>query len=197
MAKVVAATLLAPRGSALMYYGQEIGMKTTPPTRKEDVKDPIGITGWPREKGRDGERTPMQWSGVKNAGFSTVDRTWLPVPPTAVRANVAEEEKDPNSILNFYRAMLHLKKENSALREGDYESTNDQDKNVLSFLRKSATGGAVLVALNYGGAPQTMSYARQGKRAITLLSNFAKRGEAQELGNLTLPAFGVFIGQVK
>ena len=61
-AKVIAATLLAPRGSALMYYGQEIGMKTTPPTRREDVQDPIGRTGWPKEKGRDGERTPMQRS---------------------------------------------------------------------------------------------------------------------------------------
>ncbi|MGA2904483.1 MAG: alpha-amylase family glycosyl hydrolase, partial [Candidatus Korobacteraceae bacterium] len=68
MAKVIAATVLAPRGSALMYYGQEIGMKTTPPTRREDVKDPIGRTGWPKEKGRDGERTPMQWDESKDAG---------------------------------------------------------------------------------------------------------------------------------
>ena len=44
-------------------------MKTTPPTRKEDVKDPVGLTGWPKEKGRDGERTPMQWTPGPNAGF--------------------------------------------------------------------------------------------------------------------------------
>ena len=55
--------LRQPRSTALMYYGDEIGMKTTPPTRVEDVKDPIGKTGWPKEKGRDGERTPMQWDG--------------------------------------------------------------------------------------------------------------------------------------
>ena len=59
--RVIATMLFASRGAALFYYGDEIGMKTTPPTRKEDVKDPIGITGWPKEKGRDGERTPMQW----------------------------------------------------------------------------------------------------------------------------------------
>ena len=49
------------------------------PKRVEDVKDPIGVTGWPKEKGRDGERTPMQWSGEKNAGFTTGNNTWLPV----------------------------------------------------------------------------------------------------------------------
>ena len=60
--RVVATVLFAIRGAALIYYGDEIGMVTTPPTRKEDVKDPIGITGWPKERGRDGERTPMQWN---------------------------------------------------------------------------------------------------------------------------------------
>ena len=59
--RVISTMLFASRGASLFYYGDEIGMKTTPPTRKEDVKDPVGITGWPKEKGRDGERTPMQW----------------------------------------------------------------------------------------------------------------------------------------
>ncbi len=63
--RVIATLLFASRGAALFYYGDEIGMKTTPPTRKQDVKDPIGITGWPKEKGRDGERTPMQWNASR------------------------------------------------------------------------------------------------------------------------------------
>ena len=79
IAKTVAAMLLTTRATALTYYGAEIGMPTTPPTRKEDVKDPIGITGWPKEKGRDGERTPMQWTPGFDAGFSTAKKTWLPV----------------------------------------------------------------------------------------------------------------------
>jgi alpha-glucosidase len=60
--RVISTMLFASRGAALFYYGDEIGMKTTPPTRKEDVKDPVGLTGWPKDKGRDGERTPMQWN---------------------------------------------------------------------------------------------------------------------------------------
>ena len=54
---------------SLFYYGDEIGMKTTPPTSRDEVKDPVGVRGWPKEKGRDGERTPMQWNTRANAGF--------------------------------------------------------------------------------------------------------------------------------
>ena len=68
--RVISTVLFMSCGVALFYYGDEIGMKTTPPTRKEDVKDPIGITGWLEEKGRDGERTPMQWDPSTNAGFT-------------------------------------------------------------------------------------------------------------------------------
>ena len=77
IARVIATMLFTTRATAMMYYGQEIGMVTTPPKRKEDVKDPVGLVGWPKEKGRDGERTPMQWDTSKNAGFSTADETWL------------------------------------------------------------------------------------------------------------------------
>ena len=197
MAKVIAATLLAPRGSALMYYGEEIGMKTTPPTRREDVKDPIGRLGWPKDKGRDGERTPMQWNESKDAGFSTADTSWLPVPPTYKQVNVADEEKNPNSLLNFYKAMLHLRSENAALRDGDYRGVNESDDNVLAFVRSSPGTGAVLVALNYTGTAQKENFQQQGKEAKTLLSTFAKPGEAVPLGELILPPFGVFIGEVR
>ncbi len=70
IAKLIAAMLLTTRATALMYYGEELGMVTSTPTRVEDVKDPIGRTGWPKEKGRDGERTPMQWDASNpQAGF--------------------------------------------------------------------------------------------------------------------------------
>jgi len=195
-AKVIAATLLAPRGSALMYYGQEIGMKTTTPTRREDVKDPIGRTGWPKEKGRDGERTPMQWSEAKNAGFSTAAETWLPVPPAYKHFNVADEGKDTNSILGFYKAMLRLRRENAALRDGDYQDVSEGNNDVLAFLRSSPEAGDVLVALNYTGKPQKVNFRQQGREAKALLSTFANPGKVEDLGTLTLPAFGVFIGQV-
>ncbi len=81
IAKLMGAFYLTLRGTPIMYYGEEIGMENNDPTRREDVKDPIGRTGWPQEKGRDGERTPMQWNAKPNAGFSK-KAPWLPVPPS-------------------------------------------------------------------------------------------------------------------
>ena len=80
IARIIATMLYTTHATSLMYYGEELGMTTETPTRKEDVKDPIGITGWPKEKGRDGERTPMQWTTGPQAGFSTNSHTWLPIP---------------------------------------------------------------------------------------------------------------------
>lgn len=196
-AKVIAATLLAPRGSALMYYGQEIGMKTTDPVRREDVQDPVGRIGWPKDKGRDGERTPMQWDETKNSGFSTADKTWLPVPPTYKKVNVADEEKDPNSILNFYKAILHLRSENAALRDGGFREVNGADTSVLAFVRSSPQAGTVLVAINYAATPRKENFRAQGQKAKALLSTFGQPGQEEDLGALTLPPFGVFIGQVQ
>src|ERR1700733_8045406 len=70
IAKLMAGMYLTLRGTPIMYYGEELGMENNDPQRKEDVKDPIGIAGWPTEKGRDGERTPMQWNDSAYAGFS-------------------------------------------------------------------------------------------------------------------------------
>ena len=69
ISKVLAAMYLTLRGTPIMYYGEEIGMGNNDPTRKEDVVDPLGLPNWPAVKGRDGERTPMQWTEGTNAGF--------------------------------------------------------------------------------------------------------------------------------
>jgi alpha-glucosidase len=197
MAKVIAATLLAPRGSALMYYGEEIGMKTTDPTRREDVKDPIGRLGWPKDKGRDGERTPMQWSAAKNGGFSTGEHTWLPMPPIYKNVNVAAEEKDPGSLLNFYKAMLHLRRESVVMRDGGFRSLNTEGRNVLAFLRVTPRAGAVLIALNFQSEPQTVAFHEVSSKAKVLLSTFAQVGEVEDLSQMTLPPFGVLIAKMQ
>jgi glycosidase len=138
IAKLMAALLLTTRATPQMYYGEELGMRTTVPTRKEDVKDPVGRTGWPKDKGRDGERTPMQWDRAQNAGFSTAAKTWLPVPPSAAQYNVVNEANDPDSILNFYKHVISLRRDLPALRDGGYVAVNRGDPNVLSYLRKDS-----------------------------------------------------------
>src|SRR6202140_4106924 len=156
IAKVMAGLYLTLRGTPLMYYGEEIGMTNTDPKSREDVKDPIGKLGWPKEKGRDGERTPMQWDASQNAGFSET-KPWLPVPSSYKTHNVATELKNSDSILNFYKRVLALRHENAALREGEYIALNENDPNVLSYLRRYKDE-VVLVVLNMSASSQKVSF---------------------------------------
>ncbi|HYV74721.1 MAG TPA: alpha-glucosidase [Candidatus Binatia bacterium] len=198
IAKVMAAMYLFLRGTPIMYYGEEIGMQNNDPTRKEDVKDPIGQLGWPEQKGRDGERTPMQWDTSPNAGF-TKGIPWLPVPMTYETHNVATEKADPNSILNFYRNVLTLRHTNKALLDGDYVAINPNDSNVFSYLRRYKNE-AVLVVLNMSPNPQTISFdlSKQGfpaKQAKTLLATNKAAG-TQELSSVLLEPYTVYIGEL-
>ena len=194
IAKLMAGLYLTLRGTPIMYYGEEIGMKTNTPTRKEDVKDPIGRTGWPKEKGRDGERTPMQWDESDNAGFSKA-APWLPVPPTAKTHNVADELKDPESILSFYKKLLKLRHTNRELLDGSYVPINQNDQNVLSYLRVYQDQ-AVLVALNMTGAAQKVNFELK-KNGFSSAKSLVATGKSSSSGDVvTLDPYGVFIGQL-
>ena len=197
IAKLMAALLLATRGTPQMYYGEELGMRTTDPARIEDVHDPIGKIGWPKEKGRDGERTPMQWDGSAEAGFTTSAKPWLPVPPSATQYNVEAERKDPDSIFNWYKRLLALRKSEPALRDGSYESVNDTDPDVFAFLRRSGDS-TVLVALNFTAKAQTVQLAIPGKdgKVETLLKT-PGAADPESLGQIPLGPFGVYIGKLQ
>jgi alpha-glucosidase len=194
IAKLMAALYLTLRGTPIMYYGEEIGMKTTPPTRKEDVKDPIGRKGWPKEKGRDGERTPMQWDGSANGGFSKAS-PWLPVPPSSKAHNVEDESKDASSVLNFYKSVLKLRHGNEALLDGGYAPLNETDQNVLSYLRVY-NDQVVLVALNMSGTEQKPDFQLSHKGFSSARSLLTTPGTSIAGDVVTLPAYGVFIAQL-
>src|SRR5207302_2340309 len=163
IARIVAALLLTSHGAALIYQGEEIGQRTVTPTRVEDVQDPVGRTGWPKDKGRDGERTPMQWDGSAHAGFSTAAKTWLPVPPSAVQYSVQSEERNPDSILSFFKNVISLRRKLPALRDGEYVAVNRDDQNVLAYLREGTNGtDSVLVALNMSPQPRTVDFKLKG-----------------------------------
>jgi len=154
VAKLLALMLLTLRGAPFFYYGEEIGMKTTPPERLEDVRDPIGKIYWPKRKGRDGERTPMQWTNGRNAGFSSAEKTWLPVPSTATTHNVETLSKDPNSILDFYKQAIRLRRASPALLHGDYRAIGD-DPHVFAYRRQTLRQTAI-VALNMSNERRTL-----------------------------------------
>ena len=203
IARVIAATLLTSHATALMYYGEEIGMVTSTPKRKQDVKDPIGITGWPKEKGRDGERTPMQWDSSKNAGFSTADKTWLPVAENYRTVNVKVEEGEPNSLLNWHKKLIAMRASDPALRSGKQIMLDDTNPSVLSYVREGVNGSpSVVVALNFTNQPRTVSLDTakvgvSGSKVKTLMTDAPSLKGASSLHNLTLPPFASWIGSVQ
>jgi alpha-glucosidase len=197
IAKAIAAFYLTLRGTPVMYYGEELGMQNNDPQRKEDVRDPIGIKGWPREKGRDGERTPMQWSSGVNAGFNTGAKPWLPVPSSAATHNVDAESRDTGSVLSVYKAVLKLRHDNAAVREGGYVALNPSDPNVLSYLRRYQND-AVLVVINMSDHDQTARFdlAAQGlggRTARPILQSVA----SGDLAGVKLGPYGIYIAELK
>jgi alpha-glucosidase len=145
--KVAAGLLLTLRGTPFLYQGEEIGMRDIPLTRS-DLRDPVGIRYFPFNKGRDGCRSPMQWDASEFAGFSNV-QPWLKVHPNHVSRNVESQLSEGNSLLNFYRKLLHLRKENSTLRRGMFQPITYEPRRLLAYLRQD-NKDTVLVALNFG-----------------------------------------------
>jgi alpha-glucosidase len=198
--RVLSTILFTTRGVALMYYGDEIGMKTTPPARKEDVKDPIGVLGWPNFKGRDGERTPMQWDDSANAGFTT-GTPWLPIPESYKTVNAKAEVLNFNSLLNWYKQLIELRRSQPSMREGNNVMLNTTDNNVLSWLRQAAGRPAVVVSCNFTGQPQKVSIdltgVGLGGTPVKTLMKTPGSSDPASLKEIELPPFGVFIGEVQ
>ena len=193
IAKLLITMLLTLRGVPFFYYGEEIGMKTTPPERIEDVQDPVGKVFWPKDKGRDGERTPMQWTSGRNAGFSSAEKTWLPVPPTAEKRNVETMSKDPNSVLNFYKQAMRLRRASPALVDGDYTAIGD-DPHVYAYRRRTPRH-TMIVALNMSNQPRTLKLSAkdlggEGKRLRVAISNLTHdRQQTVDAGQVTLAPY--------
>ncbi len=204
IAKLIAAMLFTSKATALMYYGEELGMPTSTPTRVEDVKDPIGITGWPKEKGRDGERTPMQWDASNpQAGFSTNPKTWLPVPSNYTAINVQAELADPNSLLNWHKQLIAMRRSNPALHNGGVVMLDINNPNVLSYLRSAPAGQpSVVVSLNMTAEPQTISLdlkqaGASGEHVKTLIASDTSLDSATSAKSLTLPAYASWVASVQ
>ncbi|MBV9767517.1 MAG: alpha-glucosidase [Acidobacteriaceae bacterium] len=199
--QMLATILFTTRSTALMYYGDEIEMPTTVPTSKAQVKDPIGITGWPKEKGRDGERTPMQWNGSTAAGFSTNPKTWLPVAADYKRVNVEAESKDPDSMLNWYKKLIALRRSNPALHDGEMKMLDVGNQQVVAWSRTAPDGKVIVVACSFTAQPQVVSFdtalGGSGKTATTLAaSGGAGQKNAVNLNSVSLAAFGSIVAEV-
>ncbi len=119
--KMTATLILSLRGSVCLYQGEELGL-TEGLIAFDDLQDPYGIRFWPTFKGRDGCRTPMVWtSNEMSAGFTHGAKSWLPVPPEHLHLSVANQNGDPDSLLNHYREALVFRGMNPEFKRGDIQ----------------------------------------------------------------------------
>lgn len=181
-AGALAVLLLTLRGMATVYQGQELGMTNTRFSLR-GAKDPIPSTyfSWlpdpvarrlPEMLNRDEVRTPMQWDDSPTAGFSppgTRSEPWLPLNPGYQSCNVAGQTGDPASLLELYRALLHLRRSTPALRRGALTLLDGLPVGVLGYRRDDGSGSTVDVCINFTDVRQ--QFARSGPASVLLASD--------------------------
>lgn len=132
LSKMLIALLGCLNGTQFLYQGEELGLPEAK-LKFEELKDPWGIHLWPSWQGRDGCRTPMPWNKTENAGFSSI-KPWLPIPSIHQDLTVADQNKDPESVLNFARKFLNWRKTQDILKSGSI-TFHDAGEDILSFAR--------------------------------------------------------------
>lgn len=162
-AKMLNTFLLSMRGTPYIYYGDEIGMTNINFDSISQYKDIAALNGYKKALSdgedmelfmkklnflsRDNGRTPMQWDDSKNSGF-TSGEPWLPVNDNYKDINVSGQNKDPNSVLNHFRKMVKLRKENEVLVYGKYDLLQAEHPDIYAYTRTLNTE-KILVLLNF------------------------------------------------
>jgi len=181
--KMLEAILFSSRAAALIYYGDEIGMSTAPVSAEPDRR-------------RDAERTPMQWTSARNADFSDSQATWLPVEANYKIVNVAVEEKDPYSLLQWHKQLIALRRSNAVLRDGDQNTFDTANDNIVAYTR-TAGADTIVVLTNFAGTPQKANIRTLSPGSLTVLvANFPHLAQLSAGAPVTLPAYGVLIAEV-
>lgn len=165
-AKLLHMLQLTVRGVPCMYYGEEIGM-TNLKLPFATALDPIPhkYTFAPRfifdalnvTVNRDEVRTPMQWDETKNAGFSTAEKTWLPIHPNFATVNVETQNKDSSSLLSTIRSLLGIRKDEKSLHAGSLELLLNLPDGILGYDRVFENE-RVIVLLNFKDQPQQIAH---------------------------------------
>ena len=170
-AKMLATFVHFLRGTPYIYQGEELGMTNAHYDSIEDYDDVEAINYYHilRKRGqsekealnvlaqraRDNSRTPMQWNSGKFAGFSD-SGAWLKIPDNYTAINAEAEESDPDSILNYYRKLVALRKEHRVISEGGIRFLDTGSEKVLAYERRLGDERLV-VFCNFSGEDQTVT----------------------------------------
>jgi len=171
-AKCLAALYFLMKGTPFIYQGQELGMTNVKFDSIDDYDD-VGMINYYRiqrekgdthdeimkviwETGRDNSRTPMQWNTERNAGFST-GTPWMKVNPNYVDINVEEQKSDKNSVLNFYKQLIKIRKQHDVLVYGTYKLLAEEDSAIYAYTR-TLEGKTAVVICNMSPKNQTFEF---------------------------------------
>jgi oligo-1,6-glucosidase len=189
--KLLTTFLLSMRATPYYYSGDELGMNNIKFDKIDDYRDIESINMYKKIKNeggdlqyflegqkigaRDNGRTPFQWDSTANAGF-TSGNPWISINPNYKTINAAAEENDPNSILNYFRKMLRVRKDNPVLIYGRYELLDKDNPLVYAFSR-TLGDKKMLVLLNF--SPNTINYSlpftiNDGQYSIIINNNATK-----------------------
>ena len=185
-AKCIATCLHMMQGTPYVYQGEELGMTNTVFKSVDDFRDLESINAY-REliesglytkedmfpkiahKSRDNARTPMQWDASENAGFTT-GTPWIAVNPNYKKINVEDQLKREDSVFNYYKKLIRLRKENEIIVYGNYELLLPEDENIFAYVR-SLDGKKLLTVCNFSKSEQKFDF--QGyENAKVLISNY-------------------------
>lgn len=200
--KLLTTFILSMRATPYYYYGDEIGMSNIKFAKVEQYNDVELLTNYEQVKAKGGDlkrflegmkissrdngRTPMQWDATTNGGFSN-GKPWLPVNGNYKTINVAAQENDVNSCLNYFRKMQKLRKENEALIYGKYTLLDKNNPDVFAYTREF-NGKKFLVLLNFKNKTATVNTGIDLSKAKVLINNYSTAS-----GGSTLKPFEAII----
>ena len=185
-AKLLNTFILSMRGTPYTYYGDELGMTNIGFTKIEQYKDIAAINGYKKAAtdgedldhylkklnllSRDNGRTPMQWDDTNNAGFSS-ETPWLPVHENHTTVNVATQQNDHNSVLNHFRKMVALRKENLLLVYGEYKIIKEEHPTIYAYSR-TLDDEQMKILLNFSESTSKINLLDLGLYKEVLINNY-------------------------
>ena len=201
-AKMLATVLHLHRGTPYVYQGEELGMTNAPFTRITDFRDiesvnhyahavgmgaaPEGILAGLRAMSRDNARTPMQWNGSAQAGFTT-GTPWIPVNPNHDAINATLAQADPDSVFHYYRRLIELRHAQPVIVVGEFVMLLPEHEHIYAFVRRLGDV-EVMVLGNFSGSdlPADVPDAASWATAGLVLGNYPDPAAAEGSASIVL-----------
>jgi alpha-glucosidase len=191
LSKLVLAIQLSLKGTPCLYQGDELALPEAD-VPYELLQDPYGIAFWPEFKGRDGCRTPMPWTAANASGGFTSGKPWLPVPAEHLALAADIQDKDPQSMLNFQRAIIHWRRTLPQLTRGDIMFF-DVPEQALALRRDLPGHPSVLAVFNTTSQPLNFDWPEAA--GASRLNGHDLPGDVAGT-TVTLPPYGGWFGTV-